>query len=149
MPTASIPGTRGNVTPCASPSRMCSSERLRPNALTLISTHPGAGSGTGTSRITRASGGPGRSRTTARIMPLISAVPSSWSPAHRMTTADGRQRRLGAVFDLDRNAGSPQPGQRGRELPQGPLRHRRSEQLLQLFVEGNVSLLKHPPALGG
>src|SRR6266581_5470641 len=70
-PAASIPGTRGNVTPDASPSRVCSSDRLRPNALTLISTHPAAGVETGSSRIVRASGGPGASRMIARIVPAI------------------------------------------------------------------------------
>ena len=73
-PTASMPGTRGNVTPSATPSRMCSSDRFSPNARTRISTQPAAGSGTGSSRMTKASGGPGPSSTTARI---VSAITSS------------------------------------------------------------------------
>ena len=39
-PTASIPSTRGNVTPWAYPRRVCSSERFRPKAITVIRTHP-------------------------------------------------------------------------------------------------------------
>jgi hypothetical protein len=72
-----MPGTRGNVTPSARPRRVCSSERLSPNAVTRISTQPGCGVGTGMSRIRRASGGPGASRTTARMvagMELVAGV---------------------------------------------------------------------------
>ena len=43
IPVASIPSTRGNVTPSARPRRVCSSDRFSPNALTSISTHPGFG----------------------------------------------------------------------------------------------------------
>src|SRR4051794_5259552 len=67
-PVASMPGTRGNVTPSASPSRVCSSERLRPKALTSIRTQPAAGVGTGNASMCRASGGPGASSTTARMV---------------------------------------------------------------------------------
>src|SRR6266511_606104 len=74
-PVASMPSTRGKVTPCARPSRVCSSERLIPKALTRMSTQPGRGSGTGTSRIRSASGGPGGSSTTARMVAVMS-VPS-------------------------------------------------------------------------
>ena len=54
-----MPGTRGKVTPCASPSRVCSSDRLIPNAFTVIRTQPGRGSGTGSSSTRRFSTGPG------------------------------------------------------------------------------------------
>jgi hypothetical protein len=65
---ATTPSTRGKVTPSARPRRVCSSERFTPNALTAISTHPGGGFGTGSCRIVSASGGPGASSTTARII---------------------------------------------------------------------------------
>src|SRR5438093_1178251 len=70
-PVASMPSTRGKVTPCARPRRVRSSERLIPNALTLMSTQPGPGSGTGSSRIRSASGGPGASSTTARMVAVM------------------------------------------------------------------------------
>src|SRR4051794_3584198 len=70
-PAASMPRTRGNVTPDASPARVCNSDRFSPNALTSISTQPAAGVGTGSSRIVSASGGPGASRTIARMMSVI------------------------------------------------------------------------------
>src|SRR5881396_2144478 len=73
-PVASLPSTRGKVTPCARPRRVCSSERLIPNALTRMSTQPGSGSGTGSSRIRSASGGPGASNTTARMVAFISIL---------------------------------------------------------------------------
>src|SRR4051812_43110535 len=70
-PVASMPSTRGKVTPCARPSRVWSSERLIPNALTRMSTQPARGSGTASSRISSASGGPGASSTTARMVALL------------------------------------------------------------------------------
>src|SRR4051794_29583115 len=70
-PAASIPRTRGNVTPDARPWRVCNSDRFTPNALTSISTQPAVGIGTGSSRIVRASGGPGASRTIARMLSVI------------------------------------------------------------------------------
>src|SRR4051812_15925469 len=70
-PVASMPSTRGNVTPCPRPSLVCNSERLIPNALTRMSTQPGRGSGTGSSRIRSASGGPGASSTTARMVAVM------------------------------------------------------------------------------
>src|SRR6266487_4893909 len=69
-----MPSTRGKVTPWARPSRVCSSERLIPNALTRMSTQPGRGSGTGSSRIRSASGGPGASSTTARMVAVMSVL---------------------------------------------------------------------------
>lgn len=57
--------------PSAYPSLVCSSDRFRPKAITLIRTHPGGGSGTGRSRIWRFSTGPGASSTTARIVSVI------------------------------------------------------------------------------
>src|SRR5262249_30965169 len=72
MPTASIPSTRGKVTPSARPRRECSSERFQPNALSAIRTQPGPGSGTGKSLISRFSSGPGSRNTTARIVFAIS-----------------------------------------------------------------------------
>src|SRR4051812_12676719 len=73
-PVASMPSTRGKVTPCPRPSRVCSSDRLIPNALTRMSTQPGRDCGTGSSRIRSASGGPGASSTTARMSLATSAL---------------------------------------------------------------------------
>ncbi len=67
-PAASIPGTRGNVTSSASPSRVCSSERFSPKTLTAIRTQPGFTPGTGSSVSSRFSTGPGPLSTTARIV---------------------------------------------------------------------------------
>src|SRR5438034_10958239 len=72
-PAASMPRTRGNVTPDATPWRVCSSERFSPNALPSLSTRPAAGLGTASSRIVSASGGPGASRTIARMVSVIRA----------------------------------------------------------------------------
>jgi hypothetical protein len=69
-----MPGTLGKVTPSDRPSRRYSSRRLSPNALTLMSTQPADGTGTGTSRMARADGGPGASRTTARMVAGVEAV---------------------------------------------------------------------------
>src|SRR5215211_6399884 len=91
-PVASMPSTRGKVTPCARPRRVCSSERLSPNALTRMSTHPGRGSGTGSSRIRSAAGGPGASSTTARMVAVIS--PLRWLSAKRTFEADLVQSAL-------------------------------------------------------
>src|SRR6267154_2782638 len=74
-PAASMPNTRGKVTPDARPWRVCSSDRFSPNALTSMSTQPAAGVGTGSSRIVRASGRPGASRTIARIVLVIPKPP--------------------------------------------------------------------------
>jgi hypothetical protein len=67
-PTHSIPGTRGNVTPSASPNRVCSSDRFSPNARTRIRTHPNSASGTGNVTNSRFCTGPGPLNTTARIV---------------------------------------------------------------------------------
>src|SRR3954468_5290274 len=75
VPAASMPRTRGNVTPDARPSRVCNSDRFSPKALTSISTQPAAGLGTGSSRIVSALGGPGASRTIAR---MVSVIEPSW-----------------------------------------------------------------------
>src|SRR4051794_34112195 len=88
-PVASMPSTRGNVTPCATPRRVCSSERLIPNALTRMSTQPARGSGTARSRIRSASGGPGASSTTARMVALL-----VWVSAKRAVDDDFVQRAL-------------------------------------------------------
>ena len=53
IPVASMPGPRGKVTPSARPSLVGSSERLSPNASTLIKTWPGCGVGIGRSRTCR------------------------------------------------------------------------------------------------
>src|SRR5438552_1336315 len=91
-PVASMPSTRGNVTPFARPRRVCSSERLIPNALTRTSTHPGRGFGTGSSRIRSAAGGPGASSTTARMVAVIS--PLGGLSAKRTVDADLVQSAL-------------------------------------------------------
>src|SRR5437899_1010165 len=79
-PAASMPRTRGNVTPDARPWRVCNSDRFSPNALTSISTQPAAGVGTGSSRIVRASGGPLALRTQHGID--VVAIPIQ-APHHR------------------------------------------------------------------
>src|SRR2546430_7794135 len=68
-----MPRTRSNVTPDARPWRERNSDRFSPNALTSISTQPAAGVGTESSRIVSASGGPGASRTIARMVSVIQA----------------------------------------------------------------------------
>src|SRR5882724_1899279 len=83
-PVASMPRTRGNVTPDARPWRVCNSDRFSPNALTSISTQPTTGVGTGSWRIVSASGGPGASRTIAR---MVSVIQSSWA----LTLGSGRE----------------------------------------------------------
>src|SRR5215211_4554261 len=70
-PVASMPSTRGKVTPFARPRRVCSSERLIPNAWTWMSTQPGRGSGTASLPIRSAAGGPGASSTTARMVAVM------------------------------------------------------------------------------
>ena len=47
VPAASMPGTRGKVTPVLTPSRSFSSERLRPNASTRMRTQPSRSGGMG------------------------------------------------------------------------------------------------------
>src|SRR3954447_11924304 len=83
-PVASMPGTRGKLTSgSARPSRVFSSERFRPKALTSMRTQPGSGRGTGRSRTTSASGGAGTaSRTTARMEEGRGAMCSSVTHAH-------------------------------------------------------------------
>src|SRR5436190_24012344 len=71
-----MPRTLGNVTPDARPWRVCSSERFSPNALTSMRTQPSGGVGTGRSRVVNASGGPGASRTTAR---MVWGIQASWA----------------------------------------------------------------------
>src|SRR5438552_3341941 len=73
-PAASMPRTRGNVTPDARPWRVCNSDRFSPNALTSISTQPAAGVGIGSSRIVSVSGGPGASRTIARMVSVTTVL---------------------------------------------------------------------------
>ena len=70
-PTHSMPSTRGDVTPSASPGRVWSSERLRPNAFTAMWTQPGGGSGIGSSVNCRFSTNPDSRRTIARISLFI------------------------------------------------------------------------------
>jgi hypothetical protein len=67
-PVASMPITRGKVTADANPNRVCSSERFKPKALTLILTQPEDGSSTGRFCISRFSTGPGPFNTIARIV---------------------------------------------------------------------------------
>ena len=109
-PAASIPSTRGNVTaPPASPSRVCSSDRLSPKALTSISTHPSSGVGTGSSRICNASGGPGASSTTARMDDFIPCTLAPAAGGHAVEPLPGERsaldrrldQRLGDVDALD------------------------------------------------
>src|SRR5215467_12644385 len=66
-PTHSIPRTRGNLTDGESPRRVNHSERLRPNALILIKTHPGFAMGVLISVRTSFSGPPGSLMTYAFI----------------------------------------------------------------------------------
>src|SRR6516164_6508723 len=66
-PTHSIPRTRGNFTDGESPRRVNHSDRLRPNALTLIKTHPGLAVGVWISVRASFSGPPGSLMTYAFI----------------------------------------------------------------------------------
>jgi hypothetical protein len=73
-------------------------EGIRPRAyqrgwtvplLTLISTWPADGTGTGSSRMARADGGPGASRTAARMMPGTAAVPAAAPGGKALRLAGG------------------------------------------------------------
>ena len=68
VPAASIPGTRGKLTPALRPSRSFSSERLRPNASTRIRTQPSRSGGSGSVVSRRLSTGPGTESRTARMV---------------------------------------------------------------------------------
>ena len=68
VPAASIPGTRGKLTPTLRPSRSFSSERLRPNASTRMRTQPSRSGGSGSVVSRRLSTGPGAESRTARIV---------------------------------------------------------------------------------
>src|SRR5258707_891059 len=64
-PAASIPGTRGKLTPALRPSRSFSSERLRPNASTRMRTQPSRPGASGSVVSPRLSTGPGAASRTA------------------------------------------------------------------------------------
>ncbi len=68
VPAASIPGTRGKLTPTLRPSRSFSSERLRPNASTRMRTQPSRPGGSGSVVSRRLSTGPGAQSRTARMV---------------------------------------------------------------------------------
>src|SRR5215510_9124126 len=68
VPAASMPGTRGKLTPTLRPSRSLSSERLRPNASTRMRTHPSRSGGSGRVVNRRLSTGPGPESRTARML---------------------------------------------------------------------------------
>src|SRR6476620_11823618 len=100
-PTHSIPSTRGKRTLGEWPWRVYISERFRPNALTLISTQPGFGSGTGISLICNTSGPPGYSTTAAFIcVPLLLLI-------HKISTSSAPRRR---ESPSGRDAGGGQDG---------------------------------------
>ena len=68
VPAASIPGTRGKLTPTLRPSRSFSSERLRPNASTRMRTQPSRSGGSGSVVSRRLSTEPGAESRTARMV---------------------------------------------------------------------------------
>jgi hypothetical protein len=68
VPAASIPGTRGKLTPTPRPSRSFSSERLRPNASTRMRTQPARSGGSGSVVSRRLPAGPGADSRTARMV---------------------------------------------------------------------------------
>ncbi len=68
VPAASIPGTRGKLTPSLTPSRSFNSDRLTPNASTRIRTHPSRSGGRGRVISRRFSTGPGADSWTARMV---------------------------------------------------------------------------------
>src|ERR1700678_740489 len=68
VPAASMPGTRGKLTPTLTPSRSFSSERLRPNASTRMRTQPSRSGGSGSVVSRRLSTGPGADSRTARMV---------------------------------------------------------------------------------
>jgi hypothetical protein len=68
VPAASMPGTRGKLTPTPRPSRSFSSERLRPNASTRMRTQPSRSGGSGSVVSRRLSTGPGAESWTARMV---------------------------------------------------------------------------------
>ena len=68
VPAASMPGTRGKLTPAPRPSRSFSSERFRPNASTRMRAQPSRPGGSGSLVSRRLPTGPGPESRTARIV---------------------------------------------------------------------------------
>src|SRR5215470_5862199 len=113
-PTHSMPRIRGNVTVGEKPSRVMISDRLSPDALTWTRVQPSRGSGIGTSRTVRTSGGPGRSATAARITPVTGRIlrarrapqpPPQGSTANR-TTGNAHIQQAAANTDAHSLGGS-------------------------------------------
>src|SRR5215468_4129397 len=123
VPAASIPGTRGKLTPTLRPSRSFSSERLRPNASTRMRTQPSRSGGSGSVVSRRLPTGPGAESRTARMVAGedVMGLPSSqrshkvvrrWSTCCRRgfipsprPPATSRQHQEGAelgLMDCDR-----------------------------------------------
>src|SRR5262245_43212030 len=94
VPAASIPGTRGKLTPSLRPSRSFSSERLSPNASTRIRTQPSRSGGSGSVVNRRLSTGPGADSWTARIVgedisPHAAAASFATPPLAEVRLRDG------------------------------------------------------------
>src|ERR1700733_7714022 len=85
VPAASIPGTRGKLTPSLTPSRSFSSERLRPNASTRMRTQPSRSGGSGSAASRRLSTGPGAESRTARM--VASEGAAEWVTGGKHATA--------------------------------------------------------------
>src|SRR3984957_560397 len=81
VPAASMPGTRGKLTPTPRPSRSFSSERLRPNASTRMRTQPSRSGGSGSVVSRRLPTGPGAESSTARMVAGedVMSLPSAWA----------------------------------------------------------------------
>ena len=100
VPTASMPGTRGKLTPALTPSRSFNSERLMPNASTRMRTQPSRSDGTGSVVSRRLRTGPGPDSCTARIV-VGEDVMGAFFPGetvssgqHATAAASSREQRL-------------------------------------------------------
>ena len=97
VPAASMPGTRGKLTPSLTPSRSFSSERLRPNASTRMRTQPSRSGGSGSVVRCRLSTGPGAESWTAR---MVAGEDVMGLPSSRVaeSVGDGQQEAAAASF---------------------------------------------------
>src|SRR5580698_8294670 len=104
VPAASMPGTRGKLTPAPRPSRSFSSERLRPNASTRIRTQPSRSGGSGSVVSRRLPTGPGPESWMARMVAMGLPFFVSLSPIILGNAEDpaGREARgLISLGELD------------------------------------------------
>src|SRR6516164_8506395 len=107
VPTASIPGTRGKLTPTLRPSRSFSSERLRPNASTRMRTQPSRSGGSGSVVSRRLSTGPGAESRTARMVVRDDVMDPAFFPGVAEPVGDRQHTAAAASFQ----ALGPHPGQ--------------------------------------